>query len=572
MKDLFKKLLPLLNKSDKKYLYFLVVFSIFISIVETIGISAIVPFVSVASDFETIHTNEYYKELYQFFNFENDVLFVVTFGIVLIFFYIFRSAINLFYTYFLIRFTNSRNYLIASRLFNNFLGRSYRDFVENNSSEMTKVIVSEVAMVTAIISDIIFALSEIFVIIFIYSMMLYVNWKITFFLTLLLGINSIFMVKIISRKIKIAGKDREKSQKFFFEIMNTTFANFKLIKLNSKDGIIKKKFNQANYKFSKTHILYGTLMQFPRLFLEAIGFSIVLFIVIYLTYKYQHDISDAMPMISLFILGLYRLMPSANRLLTNYNSVIYNHRALELVHNNLMHETEKISEDIIEYKKDLIIKNLDFSYKKSKSFLNGINLTINRGEKVGFIGESGSGKSTLIDLIIGLYRPNNGLILVDGKELSNHNIKSWRRMIGYIPQSIYLFDGTVAENIAFGEEIDKSRVYEVLKKAKMLDFLEKYHEGIDTMVGEGGIKLSGGQKQRVAIARALYGNPEILVLDEATSALDSKTESEIMDEIYDVSSDKTLIIIAHRLSTIERCETIYKLESGKLSNVDIKHN
>ena len=195
-----------------------------------------------------------------------------------------------------------------------------------------------------------------------------------------------------------------------------------------------------------------------------------------------------------------------------------------------------------------------------------MSLKIKKGSSVAFIGESGSGKSTLVDIIMGLHNPNNGSIFSDGVQINNSNLKSWRRKIGYIPQSVYLFDGTVGENIAFGTVYDRDKVDFLLQKVKLYNFL-KTKDGQDTHVGEDGAKLSGGQKQRVAIARALYANAEILVLDEATSALDVATEREIMKEIYSISSNKTLIIIAHRVSTIDKCDFIYELKNGSIVNV-----
>jgi len=228
-----------------------------------------------------------------------------------------------------------------------------------------------------------------------------------------------------------------------------------------------------------------------------------------------------------------------------------------------MYDTEKIGDDNISFKNKIVIKNIEFEYEEEKTILNNISLTIKKGSKIAFVGESGSGKSTLVDIVIGLYKPKKGELSVDGTLIDDSNIKSWRSKIGYIPQSVYLFDGTVAENIVFGFPYNKSKIDECLKKAKIYDFLQT-KEGENTLVGEGGIMLSGGQKQRIAIARALYSEAEILVLDEATSALDDNTEKEIMDEVYNISKDKTLIIIAHRLSTIDRCEQIYHLDKGKL--------
>jgi len=309
------------------------------------------------------------------------------------------------------------------------------------------------------------------------------------------------------------------------------------------------------------------LQQFPRLFLEAIGFGLIAFIVTYLVWKYEDNISSALSVITMFVLALYRLMPSVNRIMNSYNNIMFNYRALDIVHNDLVYDVEELREEKIDFLSTIAVTNLSFEYEEDKQVLKDINIDIQKGEKIAFVGESGSGKSTLVDLVIGLYKPKNGNIKVDEKVLDDSNIKSWRKKVGYIPQSVYLFDGTVADNIVFGREYDEGKIVESLKQANMYHFLQSKN-GIYTKVGEGGVMLSGGQKQRIAIARAIYGEPELLVLDEATSALDNDTESKIMDEIYKVSSNKTLIIIAHRLSTVDRCNKIYKLENGNIVNND----
>lgn len=561
---MYKKLNALLTKNDKRFLLYLVLFSIFIAVIETIGVTAIMPFISVASDFSVVESNQYYKWVYDLFEFSSPIDFVLIFGIVLILFYLMRSIFNLFYFYMLSRFSKGRTHLLAYRLFENYLGSSYKVFISRNSSELSKTIINETQYLTVMISAVLLMFSEIFVIIFIYIMMLYVSWKITLIMTIILLINALFLIKTISKKIKIQGKLREEYQKKFYEIINSTFGNFKMIKLQSNDKIIIDKFNTASYGFAKSNIITETLSHFPRLFLETIGFSLVAFIVIYLVYKNQTDISGTMGVLSMFILGLYRLMPSVNRLLTGYNQLQYYYKSLDIIHNDLMYDGEELGNENIEFNQNLILKNIAFEYVENKKVINSIDLVINKGDKIAFVGSSGSGKSTLVDIIMGLYRPTEGSIYIDGKDLTNLNIKSWRKKIGYIPQQVYLFDGTVAQNISFGLEYDELKIKEVLRKAKILDFLESDQDGINTFVGEGGIKLSGGQKQRVAIARALYGNPEILVLDEATSSLDVKVEKKIMQEIYKIAFDKTLIIIAHRLSTIKDCNKVYKIVNKQI--------
>lgn len=560
----FSKISLLLTKRDKLFLGYLLVFSIFISLIETVGVSIIMPFIAVATDFTHIQSNPYFSFLYNFFSFTSSVHFILVFGICLILFYLGRSVLNLFYIYLLARFARGRYHLIAYRLFENYLGRSYQHFTIFNSGELSKSIISEAQNVTNIIQQLLLMISETLVVMFIYSVLIWMNWKITALLTLILGMNAFLLTQTVSKWIKVEGIKKEVAQKSFYNIILTTFGNFKMLKLKSKDSLILNDFAKQSDIFAKSNISHETLGSTPRLFLEALGFGIVVFVIIYLVYKYDTNIASSLPMISVFIIALYRLLPSANRILNGYNQVLFYHKALDIVHNDLIYEIEDLGEDSITFEKRIELCNVSFGYTKEKLIFKEVNLSIQKGECVGIIGESGSGKSTLIDVIIGLYRPLHGQIFIDDMPLHDTNIKAWRQKIGYIPQSIYLFDGSVADNVAFGEFKDVPKIKDALRKANMLDFLEEHHKGIETRVGEGGIMLSGGQKQRIAIARAFYQDPEILVLDEATSALDTETESKIMQEIYEICHDKTLIIVAHRLSTIKQCSRIYKLLQGKL--------
>lgn len=564
MKIFFSKLFSILTKHDKRFLLLLVFVSIAISIIEMLGVAAILPFINVASNFSTIHQNKYSELAYQYFQFTNDVDFVVAVGAILIAFYLLRSLLNLGYVYLLAKFSKGRFHLLAYRLFENYLGMSYRNFIDKNNSEITKTIISEASNLTGVLSGLLLMLSETVVVLLIYATMLYINWKITLLISILLILNVVLLIKTVSTRITQAGQQREKDQLIFFNIIHNTLGNFKLIKLASNTDKTLQAFDQASSSFASASIRSETLFHIPRLFLEAIGFGIIIFIVVYIVNKYQTDISGSLAIISMFILGLYRLMPSANRILSGYNQIVYNKSALDIIHNDLMYDAENLKNDTILFNRIIELKNIDFGYLDDKPILQNISLAIHKGEKIAFVGESGSGKSTLIDIIIGLYRPQKGSITIDGTELNNDNIKAWRSQIGYIPQAIFLFDGTVAENVAFGKEMNEQRVKKVLRQANILDFLESHHEGIQTPVGDGGIKLSGGQKQRIAIARALYNDPEILVLDEATSALDTDTEANIMEEIYKICLDKTLIIIAHRLSTIEGCDRKYSLNGNVL--------
>jgi len=563
IRKLTKLLTKLLTKRDKLLLLMLFLFSIFISLIETIGVSVIMPFIAVIIDFNLIQSNQYYNSIYSFFNLKSDVEFALFFGGFLIFFYIFRAVINLIYYNSVNQYTYGRYYQLTHRLFTNFMGMKYQDFEEKNTSSLTKSIINEAENVSTIIRSSLHIMTEFVVFVFIYGVMLYVNYKLTILVTIVLTINGILMLNTISKSLKKLGVLRSNYQQEFYEIIKKSFNNFKLIKLHVQDNKVLNQFSTSSYAYSQAIKINTTYGHIPRLFLEAVGFSIIVFVISYIVWLNDDSIAEYLPVISLFVIALYRLMPSLNRIVENYNIILFNHRALEIVDMDLSYEKEKLGDKKVNLLNGISIKNLEFEYEKDKSVLSNVNLIIPKGSNVGFIGESGSGKSTLIDIIMGLHKPKQGQLISDNTIIDESNMKSWRSKIGYIPQSIYLFDGTVAENVIFGLEYDKAKLIKVLKQAQIFDFLQSKNS-IKTLVGDGGVLLSGGQKQRIAIARALYTDPEILVLDEATSSLDEETEREIMNEIYSNIGDKTLIIVAHRLSTTDRCDKIFLVKNGNI--------
>lgn len=561
---IIKKLSKILTKEDKRILFFLVGFSILISLIETIGISAIMPFFNMAMDSSFIENNKYLLKLYNFMNFDNKSNFIYSFGLVLVFFYIFRAIVNLIYRYYIVKFAQSRYHLLASRLFSNYMSLSYKKFSKKNSSVLTKTIINEASYLMNIVSVVLEMLSEIFIFVFIYLLFLYIDYKITLFLSLLLILVFLLMTKTISKVIKQKGTEREKFQKTFYEVINKSLSNFKLLKLQSlNDKSVLTEFNDASYCFSKSNTVAKTLTVVPKILFEVVSFSMIIIIVLYLLWAYPEDKTSILSILSVFILGLFRLMPSVNKIMNSYNSIIFYYKSLDIVYKDLNASIEVKSKKNINFNKKIELINISFEYRYKKPILKNLSLNIKKGDKIAFIGESGSGKSTLVDLLIGLYLPVTGVFKIDDKMINQDNIISWRKKIGYIPQDVYLFDGTIAENVVFGNEYDYRKLIDCLKKAKIYNFLLT-KEKENTKVGESGVMLSGGQKQRIAIARALYSEPEILVLDEATSALDKQTELEIMKEIYDISKGKTLIIIAHRISTIEKCNKIYTLENGQI--------
>ncbi|EHD2747878.1 ABC-type lipopolysaccharide transporter PglK [Campylobacter jejuni] len=560
---MLKKLFFILSKEDKNFLFFLLVFSVFVSFIETFAISLAMPFITLASDFSYFDRNKYLISLKEYLNIPVFEI-IVYFGVGLIVFYVFRALLNAYYFHLLARFSKGRYHVIAYKVFSKFLNINYEKFTQKNQSEILKSITGEVYNLSTMISSFLLLMSEIFVVLLLYALMLLINYKITLFLSIFMVLNAFILVKILSPVIKKAGVRREEAMKNFFEILNTNLNNFKFIKLKTKEDGVLSLFKAQSEAFSKANITNESVAAVPRIYLEGIGFCVLVFIVVFLVLKNESDISGILSTISIFVLALYRLMPSANRIITSYHDLLYYHSSLDIIYQNLRQEEENLGEEKLSFNQELKIYNLSFGYEGKKYLFKNLNLNIKKGEKIAFIGESGCGKSTLVDLIIGLLKPKEGQILIDEQELNANNTKNYRQKIGYIPQNIYLFNDSIVKNITFGDAVDEEKLNRVIKQANLEHFIKNLSQGVQTKVGDGGSNLSGGQKQRIAIARALYLEPEILVLDEATSALDTQSEAKIMDEIYKISKDKTMIIIAHRLSTITQCDKVYRLEHGKL--------
>lgn len=566
---MLKKIFFILSKEDKKFLFSLLLFSVFISFIESFAISLVMPFITLASDFSYFDKNKYLIQLKDYLALPVFEI-IVYFGVILIVFYVLRALLNSYYFHLLARFSKGRYHAIAYKVFAKFLNTDYENFTQKNQSEILKSITGEVYNLSTMISSFLLMMSEIFVVLLLYTLMLLVNYKITLFLSLFMIINAFILIKVLSPIVKKAGLKREEAMKNFFEILNTNLNNFKLIKLKTKEDGVLNLFKTQSEIFAKANITNESVSAMPRIYLEGVGFCALVFIVVFLVFKNQSDISGILATISIFVLALYRLMPSANRIITSYHDLLYYRSSLDIIYQILKQKEESLGEEKIDFDKELRLENLSFGYKDKKNLFTCLNLSIKKGEKIAFIGESGCGKSTLVDIIIGLLSPREGRVLVDKNELNMKNVKNYRQKIGYIPQNIYLFNDSIAKNISFGDEVDEEKLQRVIKQANLEHFVKNLPQGVQTKVGDGGSNLSGGQKQRIAIARALYLDPEILVLDEATSALDTESEARIMDEIYKISKDKTMIIIAHRLSTITRCDSIYRLEHGKLFKEDKK--
>ena len=564
---MIEQIRKLFDKNEIKKLYFLVIFSVIVSLGEVFGLSMIVPFISVASNKNSLYENKYLKIIYDFFKFESYSQFIIISGIGIIIIFLLKNIMNSIFNYSLVNFARNNYYKVTCKLMNNYLKYPYKFFINVNSNSLNKNITTECNLLVIVLQQLLLLFSEIIVMTMIYIVMLIVNFKITLLVSIFLGLCVIIIKLLIINRTKSWGVQRAKAIEEYYKIIGATFGNYKFIKLLGNDEQINERFGIACDNYVVVDKKFQGTQPIPKYTLEFLGFFIVVLLIVGAVIIYgEEGMSKIMPLITVFFIGLYRILPSLNRAVSYYQNIVFYRQSLNIIAKELEKSVENLGNEKIEFKENITLKNLTFEYEKDKEILKNISLNIQKGERIAFVGESGSGKTTLVDSIIGLYKQKSGEIYIDDILLTGENLRSWRSSIGYIPQEVYLFDSTVEDNIVFGREYDSHKLEEALKKAQIWEFLQKKN-GVKTIVGDKGIMLSGGQKQRLAIARALYNNPEILVLDEATSALDNDTEKEIMYEIYKASENKTLIIIAHRLTTLEGCNRIVVLKEGKIEKI-----
>jgi len=561
LKPVFEKLFRLLTHRQKIYMIIMLVLTVGFSLVETIGISAIMPFISLASDPGLLDSG-WYKKVYDFFGAAGPESFIIGLGIAIICFYVFRGAYSVFLTYAMNRFSFGLYKHFSKKVFKTVLSVSYRLYAVNNSAELMRTITNETIEISRITLNVLQLCSEVFTVLLVYAVIILLNWKMTLIISAVLLIIVLFLLALVTKENKVQGSKRLVSGRKMNRTLKETLGNYKYVKLKGNEENILSAYDGTVETYTRSEAVSNVLGNIPKNILESIGFSFLVAVVVFILWVY-HDASRVIPVISMYALAMYRILPSVYRMLQNVNNIIYLQKSLESVEENLRQPIEKEGNSPLEFEYSIRLEDINFKYITGNEVITDVSLEIKKGEKIAITGESGGGKSTLIDIIIGIHKPLSGKFYIDDTAITDENIRAWRKKIGYIPQSIYLFDGTVAENVSFGSMPDDEKIKKALQMANIWDFLVT-KDGVNTRVGEGGIQLSGGQQQRIGIARALYDDPDVLVLDEATSALDTETEQKIMDEIYNVSANKTLIVIAHRLSTVERCARRIRIENGKI--------
>ena len=570
----YKKIWSLLLVKERKQALFLLSIMIAFGAIETFGIVSIFPLVSVLSNPELIQTNKYLSFTYQYFNFQSNNSFLIFLTSAVFFITVTRTLFNGFLNHSILRFSQLRNQALSTRLLNSYLNRPYTFFLKKHSSEMGKTILSEVeGFITGSLVPGLELISRLLISIFVVSAVFLAAPKIALIAISSFSLSYGVIYFLIRRYLLRKAIERIEANKNRFMISQEALVGIKEIQVRDATNVYLNNFRNATNLFHRLRIKTSLVKLIPNLFIQISVSGGILLIILFLLTQARDNYSDIIPLVALYAFAGMRILPVVQGVFKNLTSLRSSKPVLEILYKELVQsklsKKNKNNENLPPLNKQIHIDNISFSYPDSKSrVINELTIKIDARTSVAFVGSTGAGKSTVIDIILGLLEPDKGCIRVDDILLNKKNIKSWQRSIGYVPQTIFIADDTIARNIALGckkDEIDYAQIKSVARLAKIDYFIENdLPLSYDTKVGEAGVKLSGGQRQRLGIARALYRNPKILIFDEATSALDNLTEKAIIDRINSLKNSITLIMIAHRLSTIKNCDKIFHLENGSL--------
>lgn len=576
MLENLRKILQLLEPHERVRSYVLLAMVLVMAFLDAIGVGTVLPFVAVLSDPDAVGRNRYLTAIYDFLGFSDNQSFLLFLGLVVFAALIASVAFRALTTYVLLRFTNMRSYSLSRRLVAGYLRQPFEWFLDRHSADLGKTVLSEVnEVVTRALIPMVQSIAHGTVAICLVILLVVVNPAWALALAAAFGGMYACIYFALRRYLTRIGLSRLEANRLRYQLLQETFAGIKHLKVSGLEDTMISRFDKPARRLARRQAAYQIASQLPRFALEAVAFGGVLLATLYLM-SVPDKLQKALPVLALYALAGYRLLPALQQVYTNMTNLRFAGPTLDRLHADMTQlgpsreqAARVVSRPRMRLCAELTLENISYAYPRSeRPALEDLTLHVPAGTTIGLVGATGSGKTTTVDIILGLLRPQEGRILVDATPITEENVRDWQRIIGYVPQAIYLSDETIAANIAFGqakEQIDMAAVERAARIADLHDFVTRELEkGYETKVGERGIRLSGGQGQRIGIARALYHDPEVLILDEATSALDTVTERAVMDAVHGLARRKTIIIIAHRLSTVRRCDQIFVLEAGKV--------
>ncbi len=573
--QIFRKILFLLSPDERKSAGLLLIMIVLMALLDVIGVASILPFMAVLTNPDIIETNIILNSMFNFsgrFGVENNQQFLFILGVLVFLLLIISLGFKALTTYAQTRFIQMRAYSIGKRLVEKYLNQPYSWFLSRHSADIGKTILSEVDQVIGNgINPLMELIAKGMVAISLIILLIIADPKLTLIVGLLLGGAYLLIFYFVRSYLVSSGQERLVNNQLRFTAVSEAFGGAKEVKVGGLEQTYVKSFSKAALIFAQTKTSSQVIALLPRYILEAIAFGGILLIL--LNFMTQTGgFNSALPIVSLYVFAGYRLMPALQQMYSSFTQLTFTGPALDKLYDDLKNlKQPNVNQDstALSYNKSITLNNIYYSYPNSeRTALKNLSFSIPAKSTVGLVGATGSGKTTTVDIILGLLEPQKGTLKVDEKIITKQNSRAWQRSIGYVPQSIFLSDDTVAANIGFGvdpKNINQDMVEKAAKIANLHDFIiNEMPKQYQTTVGERGVRLSGGQRQRIGIARALYHQPKILILDEATSALDNVTEKAVIDAVDNLRNNLTIIIIAHRLNTIKQCDVIYKFDQGQL--------
>ena len=556
-------------------------------IASTAGVASIMPLMAVVADPGIIEENRWLSLAYQALGLSSTRTFLFLLGLFTLAFIALSNGVSAFNAWLSARFQWGLNHTLSCRLFEKYLAQSYPYFLSRNTSHLGQNVLQEVMFaVNGVVWPMVRLIAHWIVTLFIFALLLWVDVKLALLVVVVTGVFYGGIYALVRRRQAALGRERVTANTGRFRITTEAFGGIKDVKVLGREAHFLDAFQEPSRSFARTQASNTIIGQVPRYALETVAFGCILLIVLYLLGTYE-DLGRVLPVVTLYAFAAYRLMPAVQGIFSALAQIRFNVAALDDLYEHLVGDRlepqrealpalrpsaarERRDADAVPFEREIRLEGVGFSYEGAPApVLQDVSLVIPRNSSLGVVGHTGSGKTTLIDLLLGLFEPTEGRILVDGRPITGERLFAWRRRIGYVPQHIFLADRSVKANIAFGvaeEEIDDERVLRAGRVAQLDSFVRTLPDGYETVVGERGVRLSGGQLQRVGIARALYDDPEVIVMDEATSALDSVTEEAVMGAIRRLAGRKTMILVAHRLSTVEHCDSLVVMKEGRIAS------
>ena len=572
-----KKLYQLLASEQRKKLIRLQFLVVAMAFAELAGVAAIGPFMAVVGDMTRLEGEGTLSQAFLASGLETPEQFLFWLGVGVLGALTLAAIISMFATWRLALYAQQIGADLSTRLYTHYMKQPWLFHASGSSSQLTNKISQEAMRVTNQVIQPLMQINAKLVLAVVMMIAIFLFNPAVALIGLAVFSTAYFILYgTVRRQLTRNGKVISHTNQLRFKLMNEGFGGIKDTLLLGRQADFNRRFEKASTESGYARGVTQGLSQVPRYAMELIAFGAVIFLVLYLLAAYDGNLGNILPVLSIYSLAGFKLLPAFQQIYTGLAQVKGNIAAFDNLEEDLVASQDdpeiKHASDAgkLSPKQDIVLENIDYCFpdKKTKA-LDGLTIHIPVNHVIGLVGASGSGKSTAIDVLLGLLEPQSGALKVDGLELNTTTLRAWQNNVGFVPQSIFLADSSIRENIAFGlpiEDIDEFRVNRAATMAHLDELLETLPSGLDTRVGERGIQLSGGQRQRIGIARALYDDAEVLVLDEATSALDGITEKLVMDAIHDFAGKKTVVMIAHRLATVKQCDTIFLMKDGKVED------